>query len=475
MRFRSQSPMEYLLTYGWMLIIVAVAIGALYAFGIFSGGLQGANTCIASPQFICSSPILYSSGALTAKIGQAGTQTMIINGLACTNTTTNPVVPSPTSITLNAGQIQNLTFGCPVPSNSIGTRFSGYLWIFYTLPNLQTVTQQVKVATVKVTVSSTSFITNPIVFANVSITLINSQSSSTGSNFQQVISFNPSSYAAYESNDLGNIRFYSGATELDSWCQSGCSSGAGTSTFWIKLPSGVSANSNAIVNMEFLSKTTEYDGIYAGEAPNATSTYAQFDNGASVFTYYDNFAGNTLSSSYTQLFNSNFGASPLYASNGITLGCPTSASDSGFLYNSGFTPPFIFDSYITRADYAIGIAITNSISASGGGYSLSTWGGSVACEIAGGLSCGSGTSLQLGLGVMGGAWYSSSAQTWYESYTATSGSGSAFTLPSQEYIGMMCIEGSPGRIITANWMRVRAYPPSGVAHNNLWWDYFIKE
>ena len=35
--FRSQSAMEYLMTYGWAILIIAVILGGLYSLGLFSG------------------------------------------------------------------------------------------------------------------------------------------------------------------------------------------------------------------------------------------------------------------------------------------------------------------------------------------------------------------------------------------------------------------------------------------------------
>ena len=117
----------------------------------------------------------------------------------------------------------------------------------------------------------------------VPITLTNSQSSPTGSNFAQMVSFNPSSYSSLEASDLGNIRFYAGSTELYSWCESGCSYGSTSAVFWINLPSGIGANSNIVVNMTFGSVNTEYDGVYAGEAPQQSNTVyvGQFDGSSS--------------------------------------------------------------------------------------------------------------------------------------------------------------------------------------------------
>ena len=34
---KAQSAMEYLMTYGWAILIVAVVLGALYSLGVFNG------------------------------------------------------------------------------------------------------------------------------------------------------------------------------------------------------------------------------------------------------------------------------------------------------------------------------------------------------------------------------------------------------------------------------------------------------
>ena len=118
------------------------------------------------------------------------------------------------------------------------------------------------------------------------------------SGFQQQISFNPSSYSGNEISDLGNIRFYQGATPLYSWCESGCTSGSSNAVFWIALNPGIAANSNVAVNA-ILTSNSEYDGIYAGEAPQLSGTYGQFDNGNSIFSFYDDFIGTTLKSTWS--------------------------------------------------------------------------------------------------------------------------------------------------------------------------------
>ena len=64
------------------------------------------------------------------------------------------------------------------------------------------------------------------------------------------------------------------------------------SVFWVKLTNSIGnvlTTGNALtLNMIFLPTSTEYDGNVAGEAPQYTVPYANYDNGNNVFNYYIN-------------------------------------------------------------------------------------------------------------------------------------------------------------------------------------------
>jgi hypothetical protein len=177
-----------------------------------------------------------------------------------------------------------------------------------------------------------TFPNNPIKIYDTQIELSNGQDINTSTNFQQKIIFNPSTFSSYVSNNLGNIRFYEGNQELYSWCESGCASNSGNAIFWVKIPSGIPANSNIMINMTFFPTSVNYDGIYAGEYPTATSTYGQYDNGANVFTYYDNFNGTSLSSGWTTYIPS---GSSIVVDNGLTMtGANNNDGDSAYIYRN---------------------------------------------------------------------------------------------------------------------------------------------
>ncbi len=124
--------MEYLMTYGWAILIVAVVLGALYSLGIFNGSNFLGGTCVAAPGYLCSNPLLATDGTLSLTYGYQGPNVTVV-GFACTNTTTAPSsFASSGSSNLEPGQEESVSVSCPLPSGAtIGTPYSGYLWVEY--------------------------------------------------------------------------------------------------------------------------------------------------------------------------------------------------------------------------------------------------------------------------------------------------------------------------------------------------------
>jgi len=68
--FKAQSAMEYLMTYGWAILIIAVVLGALFSLGVFSGASLLGTTCIASSGYLCTGLVLHG-GTLSFTFGQS--------------------------------------------------------------------------------------------------------------------------------------------------------------------------------------------------------------------------------------------------------------------------------------------------------------------------------------------------------------------------------------------------------------------
>ena len=193
-----------------------------------------------------------------------------------------------------------------------------------------------------------------------SISIANNQSSATGSNFQQMIHFNPTNslFTGQIASNLGNIRFSQGVSELHSWCESGCASSSSNAVFWVLLPDGIGADSNTIINMSFLPTNTEYDGVYAGEAPELSASYAEYDNGPNVFSFYDNFTGTSLNSQWTNWVVGGCGSftvqNGISSTGGSEIGCSSTTN-----FNDGTTTVDFYGNSIPNPDAGLGVGFIN--------------------------------------------------------------------------------------------------------------------
>ena len=171
---------------------------------------------------------------------------------------------------------------------------------------------------------------NTLVSGNeLSLIINNSQTIPTPAPFQQMINFSYSNYNPYINLTNGykfqNVEFFNKTNGklIDSWLESYTSKYA---IFWIKLPNGIPASSSITdVAIGFANKTTNlFNTNTTGEAPQLSPTYAEYDNGKNVFTYYQRWGGlSSLPSGW-----SSSGVSPVYepdymnlwATNGGTAG-----------------------------------------------------------------------------------------------------------------------------------------------------------
>jgi YVTN family beta-propeller protein len=123
--------MEFLMTYGWAILVIAVVIGALYYLRVFSPSLP--STCVAAAPYACGTPVLSATGTLFVPIVHVG-GIISVNALSCSANSTAPSSFTQLSqnIIFNSGSSRNLSFSCPLSAyNQVGTAFSGTLWIQY--------------------------------------------------------------------------------------------------------------------------------------------------------------------------------------------------------------------------------------------------------------------------------------------------------------------------------------------------------
>ncbi|MEM0231380.1 MAG: hypothetical protein QXW00_01760 [Candidatus Woesearchaeota archaeon] len=122
---KGQAAMEFLMTYGWAILVVLVAIAALAYFGVLSPGRFLPRTCTIGQGVSCEDFKITADGNATVIIrngmGSAVTGvTVTISGNACT----------PTGITINDGATQEFT--CSVTPGTAGSKYKGDIAFTYT-------------------------------------------------------------------------------------------------------------------------------------------------------------------------------------------------------------------------------------------------------------------------------------------------------------------------------------------------------
>lgn len=132
---KAQSAMEYLISYGWMILIIAVVLAALYFLGIFSPNSLATSSCVLPGQFSCSIAAFGTNGGLQLNVGQYTQSQVTITSIGCS---TNQTANYQTSESQNLNVGSNATFvaqcysGSSAFNGSIGSIYHGYLIINYT-------------------------------------------------------------------------------------------------------------------------------------------------------------------------------------------------------------------------------------------------------------------------------------------------------------------------------------------------------
>jgi len=132
---KAQSAMEYLMTYGWAILIIAVVLGALFSLGIF-GANTASTACIAGAGYLCTSLILNSAGNLSFTFGHSTGSTIYNVGIGCAAVRNSQGMPSVSSTNQNAIVWLTITgTATAYPAANTGvTPYNGWL----SMPNGQT-------------------------------------------------------------------------------------------------------------------------------------------------------------------------------------------------------------------------------------------------------------------------------------------------------------------------------------------------
>ena len=363
---RSQSALEYMMTYGWAILIIVIVAVILYSMGIFNPSSSVTFTSSGFAPFTVSSSLCNNLGYKIAVIAgpipnNANSLTIskvfLTSATGANTTTASYTLPSPISLT--SGKTATILIpnvACP----SIGTHYSLSASIQY---GYSTLAGNV-VENTTGTIAGTSIAGKPSVLTSYEpLTITNTQSSATPNPFQQMVNFTSSDSGWTSiSTDFGqNVEFfYYNGTVIPSWLENYTSNHA---LWWLKVVA-IPAGSSETVYVGFAPTSTNlFNTVNDGEAPQLSSTYAEYDDGADVFNFYTDFASSSLNQSVWNVFNGSGGGGRIYTGDGlnITIGNSGQAAQGEWLQTKQlFSPNTIVDTYIVGNSHSAGLMETNS-------------------------------------------------------------------------------------------------------------------
>ena len=276
---RSQSALEYMMTYGWAILIIVIVAVILYSMGIFNPSSSVTTTSTGFSPFVISSSLCNSSGlkvAFQAGPMPNGASSLTINKLYITSasgintTTASYTLTSP--VTLISGQsavilIPNVACSSPNKKYSLSAKLQ---YSYSTLAGSVVTNTTGTIAGTSTSGSSTKVTPPPPQQPTINyVALTITSAAATPDPFQQMVIVNMNNYKQYASSNLSNIEFtYPNGTIIPSWRENGTSNSQ-TVLYWLKLGSFTTTT----VYLRFLSTSTNaLNKINTGEAPQLSPT-----------------------------------------------------------------------------------------------------------------------------------------------------------------------------------------------------------
>jgi hypothetical protein len=140
---KGQAAMEYLMTYGWAFLVIAVVIAVLLAMGVFN---QPTSCSFDSLGFTCANmpSVTATNGMLYMRITNANTNPINVTNISCSSTkSSTPLGGSSSNILTGIVQSEanfeasnnttttNDYVECSGVVNATGSTFTGYVWVQY--------------------------------------------------------------------------------------------------------------------------------------------------------------------------------------------------------------------------------------------------------------------------------------------------------------------------------------------------------
>jgi len=101
-RLRGQAAMEFLMTYGWAVLILVVVIAILFYLGVFSPGDSAVKSCVFPSGFTCTEFDVDSSGSLFLDLGQGTGKMITVTGIGC-SVNSSPAISNSPGVVIRSG------------------------------------------------------------------------------------------------------------------------------------------------------------------------------------------------------------------------------------------------------------------------------------------------------------------------------------------------------------------------------------
>ncbi|MEM0149119.1 MAG: hypothetical protein QW346_02540 [Candidatus Micrarchaeaceae archaeon] len=300
-----QSAMEYLMTYGWAILVIAVVLGVIFALGLFSPSTFAGTECLLPAGFGCTNIQLSSAGVMTITIVQSMNIPLNVTAVGCnTQQTTADMQPpySPTSnqVRMQSGKSYTFNIQCysggATYAQPIGSLFEGYIAINYTddvsgisstiygkaitkVSSSPTTSSTITTSTSSTTTSSTSTTTSSV--STTSSTSTSTSSTSTTTSIQYI-------YCVGSGAPLSNQVYYASvsSTGVGTW--------TATTSYPVEAPTGCSIY-NGYIYCVGAGLTYPYNQTYYAPISStgvgtwtATTSYPvrMLDAGCSIYNGY---------------------------------------------------------------------------------------------------------------------------------------------------------------------------------------------
>lgn len=128
---RGQSALEFLMTYGWAILIMLVVLSVLFYIGVINPRNAAGNSLVFQPGFTAYDYAINSTGGLYLDLGNGQGDTIVITGIAC-STESNGTANSG-SVEVGNGERKLVTSSIPVNCTGAdaGQFYKGYVRLVY--------------------------------------------------------------------------------------------------------------------------------------------------------------------------------------------------------------------------------------------------------------------------------------------------------------------------------------------------------